>query len=204
MKPSESKEQFDQVVGKLASNQPLEDGLSRQKLYSELLDILKQNNEEKSVMHHVGQNLWKCLQIVITDITNCEQTNPCLHKAFTILGFLAHHSSICPMFSPTQVKQFFSLIFNKVNSDKRSCALGVWCLGSQQFSLDHLVPFMRQIFECLNMGIKNPFHSHTAVIETLKSLSYLLNRIKDEDALKYSEYWLVDLIKVAVMVPDSQ
>jgi hypothetical protein len=165
--------------------------------YNELFNLLKQNITETNVIHYTGRNLWKFLQILVSDITKSDHTSPFLQKAFSILGFLAHNTIISSMFSAPQIKQFFSLIFSKINSDKKSCALGIWCLGSQQFHLDHLAPFMLQIFEALNLGLKNPFHSQTALLETLKSLSYLLNKIHMDDAIKYAEYWLVDLIKIA-------
>ncbi len=166
--------------------------------YQELFTLLKNNVEEVTVAHHVGQNLWKCLQILNVDITNSDQNNPCLQKAFTILSFLVHNPTICPMFSPTQVKQFFSLLFNKINADKRSCVLAVWCLGAQQFQANQLTPYLLQIFESLNLALKNPFHSQNAVSEVIKTLSNLFARIGEDDILKYSEYWLIEVVKNAL------
>lgn len=170
----------------------------RQNSYQELFGVLRENVEEVNIAHHVGQNLWKCLQILTVDITNSDQSNPCLQKAFTILSFLVHNPIICPMFSPTQVKQFFSLLFNKINADKRSCVLAVWCLGAQQFQASQLAPYLRQIFESLNLALKNPFHSQNAVSEVIKTLSNLFNRISEDDILKYSEYWMIEIMKNAL------
>jgi hypothetical protein len=90
---------------------------------------------------------------------------------------LTHHESIAASFKRTQISQFFDVTLNKLENNKRTCALSVWALGVQRVLNQEVFQLERddtvvRMMDGIKFALNNPYKSATTTQEALNVSQY--------------------------------
>ncbi|KAL0477358.1 nagB [Acrasis kona] len=163
-------------------------------LYKKLITLLK--NKDTASVSFVVNNLEQFLDMFIKDM----EIESLIVSAFTSLGYLANEYT--SSFTRAQVSLFFETAFNKLEKEKRTCALALWVLGVQKLlnlechSKDRAQTITR-FFDCIKFGLNNPFQSTSVTAESLNALRNMISLysiFSAQDVASRIEDWIPDVI----------